>query len=196
MSDQQTLSQSDERRVVERRTSEALPVAEERAVAGKRAVETGRVQVRSFVDRREEWVGDDLARHEVAVERVRIDRDVPTVPAVRTEGDVTVIPVVEEYLFVEKRLRLKEELRVRQVRTTERVEQPVVVRSTRVEVERAPAVGSPAAAGPAALPQTAEAVLDERVEVERRPVGRTLTGAEAEAVFQERAVAMSEHRPL
>lgn len=34
------------------------------------------------------------------------------VPQVGTGGDVTVIPVLEEVLVVEKRLRLKEELRV------------------------------------------------------------------------------------
>jgi stress response protein YsnF len=40
-------------------------------------------------------------------------RIVETAPEIRTEGDVTILPVVEEVLVVEKRLVLKEELHIR-----------------------------------------------------------------------------------
>jgi stress response protein YsnF len=49
---------------------------------------------------------------------------------------VTVIPVIEEVLIVEKRLVLKEELHVRRQQTTENVEVPVTVRRQRAVVER------------------------------------------------------------
>jgi stress response protein YsnF len=40
-------------------------------------------------------------------------RMVETAPEIRTESDVTILPVVEEVLVVEKRLVLKEELHIR-----------------------------------------------------------------------------------
>ena len=50
--------------------------------------------------------------------------------AVRTEGDVLIIPVLEEVLVVEKRLVLKEELHVRRLVSEENVEIPVTVRNS------------------------------------------------------------------
>jgi hypothetical protein len=70
------------------------------------------------------------------VERVPIDREVSETPSIREEDGVTIVPVVEEILVVERRLRLKEELHIKKVRRTEDVEVPVTVRSTRATVER------------------------------------------------------------
>jgi stress response protein YsnF len=55
---------------------------------------------------------------------------------VRTEGDVTILPVVEEVLVVETRLLLKEEIHVRRTATRETVEIPVTLRRQRAVVER------------------------------------------------------------
>jgi stress response protein YsnF len=69
-----------------------------------------------------------------------VDEPVPT----RTEGETTIIPVMEEVLVVEKRLRLKEELHVTRRRTEHRDPQRVTLRSERVEVERTgPDMASP-----------------------------------------------------
>jgi stress response protein YsnF len=48
---------------------------------------------------------------------------------------VTIIPVLEEVLVVEKRLVLKREIRIRK-RSSETVEIPVSLRKQRAEVER------------------------------------------------------------
>ena len=40
-------------------------------------------------------------------------------PTIREEGDTIVIPIVEEMLVIERRLLLKEEVRVRRVRSME-----------------------------------------------------------------------------
>lgn len=102
----------------------------------KRMVETGRVRVRTFVDEQRVWIKEDLEREEVDVERVPIDREVDTPPQVRVENDVVIIPVVEEVMVVQRKLFLKEELHVRTRRFVEHVEEPVVLRKTRAEVER------------------------------------------------------------
>jgi stress response protein YsnF len=72
-----------------------------------------------------------------------VDRVVSEAPAVRTEGDVTIVPVLEEVLFVEKRLVLKEELHIRRTATTETVEVPVTLRRQRAVIERVDAGASP-----------------------------------------------------
>ncbi|MFD1693079.1 DUF2382 domain-containing protein [Azotobacter chroococcum] len=65
------------------------------------------------------------------------------IPQVRQEGDVTVIPVLEEVLVVEKRLVLKEELRVRRVVHEEPHSVPVTLRREQVTVERTPQKSRP-----------------------------------------------------
>ena len=118
---------------------ERIPVVEEEARIDKREVVTGRVRIRTRVEEAEETVRGTLDEEVVEVERVPVDRIVDAAPAVRQDGDVTIIPVMEEVLVVEKRLVLKEELHVRRRRTQEAVEVPVTLRRERVEVERLPA---------------------------------------------------------
>jgi stress response protein YsnF len=72
----------------------------------------------------------------VEVTRVPIARIVETAPEIRTEGDLTIVPVLEEVLVVEKRLMLKEELHIRRRAATETVEVPVTLRKQRAIVER------------------------------------------------------------
>jgi stress response protein YsnF len=114
-----------------------VPIIEESAVIGKRAVETGRVRVRTHTDERDELLRDLLTREDVRVERVPIGRQIDEIPPLREEGDVTIIPIVDEIAVVEKRLVLREELHIVRVRTIEPVEQRVRLRSTRAIVERA-----------------------------------------------------------
>jgi uncharacterized protein (TIGR02271 family) len=114
----------------------AIPLVEERLEVGKRRVESGRVRVRVAVDTREEIVPAELAHDEVEIRRVPRNVAVTELPGVRLEGDVTIIPVVEEQLVVEKRLVLVEEIHVVR-RTGTAVQQiPVTLRSERAEIER------------------------------------------------------------
>jgi uncharacterized protein (TIGR02271 family) len=118
---------------------ERIPVVDEEERINKREVVTGRVRIRTRVEEADETVRGTLDEEVVEVERVPVDRIVEAAPAVRQDGDVTIIPVMEEVLVVEKRLVLKEELHVRRRRKQESVEVPVTLRRERVEVERLPA---------------------------------------------------------
>jgi uncharacterized protein (TIGR02271 family) len=83
-----------------------IPVFEEELSVAKRVVETARVQVSRVTHNHQQMV-DELLRHEkVEVERVPVDRPIEAMPSIRQEGDVTIIPVVEEVLKVERRLVL------------------------------------------------------------------------------------------
>ncbi|NKW82722.1 DUF2382 domain-containing protein [Ochrobactrum pecoris] len=77
-----------------------------------------------------------LDSENVEVTRVAIGREVSEAPAVRTDGDVTIVPVMEEVLVVEKRLMLVEEIHIRRVATTEDVTIPVELRKQRATIER------------------------------------------------------------
>src|SRR5215207_2315523 len=114
----------------------AIPLAEEELRVEKRLVTAGKLRVRTVVDAFEDVVRETLASERLQVNRVPIDRDVQAAPEVRTEGDVLIIPVIEEVLVVEKRLVLKEELHVRRLLSQENVEIPITVRKQRAVVER------------------------------------------------------------
>jgi len=65
-----------------------------------------------------------------------VDRVVAGPVPVRHEGDTMIVPVLEEVLVVEKRLVLKEELRVTRRRVETREPQTVTLRREDVVVER------------------------------------------------------------
>lgn len=113
-----------------------VPLVDETLKVEKRSVETGRVRISTVVETRQEWVEQSLEREEVSVERVPVNRvvDAADPPAVRQEGDVLVIPILEE--VIEKRLVLKEELRIRKRTIVEHVEEPVTLRSEHAVIER------------------------------------------------------------
>ena len=118
--------------------TEVIPITEEELRLDKREVTTGKVRVRTSVDVETELVKATLEGETVEVTRVPIDRIVESAPEVRTENDVTIIPILEEVLVVEKRLVLKEELHLHRRRTIEDVETPVELRKQRAVIERVP----------------------------------------------------------
>jgi len=112
-----------------------IPVAVETVRVEKRVIETGRAVIRKAVSERDEVVNALLARHDVTVERVPVDRVVTELPILRQEGDTWVVPVFEERLVIEKQLVLKEELWIRTQTRHEAVSQTVRLRQEHVEVE-------------------------------------------------------------
>jgi uncharacterized protein (TIGR02271 family) len=115
-----------------------IPVAEERPVIRTRKVETGRVRITKTVASHEEDIDEPLVEETVEVERVAIHRPVDQPPPVRYEGDTMIVPVFEETLVVEKRLVLKEELRITRRRAESRRPRRTTLRHEEVSVERLP----------------------------------------------------------
>lgn len=115
---------------------EILPLATESVNVTRRRVPTGRVHVHVTPQTHTEDVALSLQEEEVSVERVPVGRFVDQAPTVRTEGDVTIIPVVEERAVVTVRLFLREEVRLRTHRHIRAERHAVTLRSDLVEVER------------------------------------------------------------
>lgn len=120
-----------------KRKEAVIPVLEEELEVGTRRVETGGgVRVDKTVEEREASIDEPLTKEEVEVERVAVDRAVDGPVAVRYEGDTMIVPVLEEVLVVEKRLVLKEEIRITRRRSEVHAPQRVVLRREHATVER------------------------------------------------------------
>lgn len=113
-----------------------IPIIEEEAFLDKRVVETGKVRISKRISEREETIDEPLFREEVTVERVSVNQYVDQMPQVRHEGDVMIIPVVQEQLVMQKRLVLVEELRVRKQVIETHQPQSVTLRREEVDVRR------------------------------------------------------------
>lgn len=126
-----------------------VPLHAEEFTVAKRRMVTGWAQVSTVSHQREELAEELLARERVEIERTPIGKPLEYAPTVREEGDTLIVPVVEEVLVVERRLVLKEEIRIRRVRETERHQERVWVRKQDAVITRFPAQ-EPAAAETAA----------------------------------------------
>ncbi|QEE41027.1 MULTISPECIES: YsnF/AvaK domain-containing protein [unclassified Methylobacterium] len=128
-----------------------LPLIAETARIDKRAVETGRIRVSTRTETTDQVLRETLRSDMVGVTRVPIDRTLAegeTPPVVREENGVTIIPVLEEILVVEKRLVLREEVHVRQTTAGEDVEMPVTLRRQQAVIERVSPEGHVTALSP------------------------------------------------
>lgn len=113
-----------------------LPIVQETASIRKLSRETGRVRIETVTETVERIIKTDLDFTTVSIDRVPIDREVDSLPEIRTEGDTTIIPVIEERLVLEKRLVLKEEIRITHHHATKTVETPIALRGQRAIVSR------------------------------------------------------------
>jgi uncharacterized protein (TIGR02271 family) len=119
------------------------PVVEESAHIEKRAIPSGKVRIQTPVDESSELASATLEEQKVEVTRVPVNKPVETAPAVRTENDTVIIPVMEEVLVVRKQLILREELHIRRRVVEEQVNVPVSLRRQRVVVTRLDAANEP-----------------------------------------------------
>jgi len=115
-----------------------LPVVQEELHVGKRITDTGKgVRLNKTVSEDIWRVDDSLLLQTVDIEHVPIDAWVTgETPSNRYEGNTLVVPVLEEVLVVEKRLRLKEEIRITAKSSQQPVSERVVLRKEQVTVER------------------------------------------------------------
>jgi uncharacterized protein (TIGR02271 family) len=118
---------------------DTLEIKQEEAEIQKSRILTGSVKIRTLVETFEDRVAAEVERQDVEITRVPVGRVVTTRPDVRFEDDMTIIPILEEELVVEKRLILREELHIRRKKTSETIEMPVMLRRDKVNVEHVPA---------------------------------------------------------
>jgi uncharacterized protein (TIGR02271 family) len=115
-----------------------IPLIREELAISTRKVERGGVRVHKLVNERTETIEQPTAHDYVDVERITVGRVVEgeAVPRVREEGNTLIIPILEEMLVVEKRLVLKEEVRITKRRTEELEQVQVVLREEEIQIEQ------------------------------------------------------------
>lgn len=118
---------------------ERVPVVEETVTVDKRRNVTSTVRARTVTHENLVTVDEPMLSEQVDIERVPIDRFVDAPLPVRQEGETTIIPVVEEVVVVEKRLKLVEEVRLTKRQTIKHKPQTIATRRQEVIVDRLPA---------------------------------------------------------
>lgn len=115
-----------------------VPVAQEELSVEKRIIDIARIRVTKSVHQEQRVVDEALWREDVGIERVIVNQVVTGPVAVRQEGDTLIVPLLEEVLVVEKRLLLREELRLTRRRSEVHAPQSITLRTEDVIVERVP----------------------------------------------------------
>jgi len=115
-----------------------IPLGSEEVELSKRAVQQAVVRIQTKVREEERIIETRLLKDEVTVERVEMNRPIENPMEPRYEGEVLVIPVIEEVLVVRKQLVLKEELRITQCSVARPHAQAVLLRHEEATVEREP----------------------------------------------------------
>lgn len=116
-----------------------IPVLREEVHVGVRQVDTCRgVRVIKTVSEQAHQIDQTLLRDAVSVRRVPVDKIVALneAPVARHEGDTLIVPILEEILVVEKRLRVKEEIHITRTAHSEPYAETVMLRSEHIDVER------------------------------------------------------------
>jgi uncharacterized protein (TIGR02271 family) len=113
-----------------------LTLLAEELTVGKEALETGRVRISKHTHTREVAIDEDLLKESAEIETIPIGRQLFEMPMVRQEGETTIIPIVEEVLHTERRLFLKEEVRITRKKTTDQFHDRVTLRYQEAVVTR------------------------------------------------------------
>jgi uncharacterized protein (TIGR02271 family) len=116
-----------------------LPVYQEQLQVSTRTVETGKgVRVKKSVTEQPHQINQALLHDEVVVKRVAGDQtfSLADAPGTRYEGETLIVPVLEEILVIERRVRLKEEIHITKIQREEQYSETVLLKSEEVSIER------------------------------------------------------------
>lgn len=115
-----------------------LPLMEEHATLDKARVLDSRISIERTTTSAEELLETELAREEVEIEHIAKNQPVEDgySAEVRYEGEVMIIPVIEEHVEIIRRRVLKEEVHIRKVKKVEPYQQKVLIRSQEVKIRK------------------------------------------------------------
>lgn len=113
-----------------------VPLLAEQLHIERRKVLTGGVRVHKTVHERTETIDEPTLKEELEIQRVAVNQFVQEPPAVRYEGDIMIVPLLEEVLVIEKKLVLREEIRITTKRDTVHNPQQIVVRREEATLEQ------------------------------------------------------------
>lgn len=126
----------DQHNTQEELSAQKIALIEERLKIDIQQVETAAVQVHKKVVSEEVTQQVPVVSEEIKIEHKPVNQYIENVPAVRVEGDTTIISVVKEVLVVEKRLLLVEEIHLTKNTTKTLTTVTETLRKDVVEINR------------------------------------------------------------
>ena len=123
----------------ERLESESIvvPLVDEHLEVRKQWVQSGEVIVRRSVQTSQQTIPVELLHEEVQVDRLPVNR--PLAEGEQTQpwwdGEVMVVPVIEEEIVVSKRLVVREEVRISKRKVSRQEEVSDTIRSQQVHID-------------------------------------------------------------
>jgi uncharacterized protein (TIGR02271 family) len=118
--------------------SRKISVLEEDLQLGIKQKETGRVRAIKKVHEEDLLVSGPVLSDELKVERIPFNQYIDEAPpGIRYEGETMIIPVVEEEVIIQTRLKLVEEVRITKRQVEKTVEKPVTLRKEEIVIQRA-----------------------------------------------------------
>jgi uncharacterized protein (TIGR02271 family) len=121
---------------VEQSEATVIPVVHEHLQIGKRQVVKSKVKLHKTVEEHLETTTLSLQSESVDIVRVPKDEIVSAAAGSRREDDTLILPIYEEVLMVEKRLRLVEEIHITMKKTVRDEVQKVLLRQEKVRLEK------------------------------------------------------------
>ena len=115
-----------------------VPLHAEEAEVSRVRVEGQTTRVDTVTHERNHDIDELVFRETVEVEHVPVGREVDVAPEIRRDGDLTIIPVMEEIIVVTRKLVLKEEIHLRRLRSTARHQETITLRAQQAIITRAP----------------------------------------------------------
>jgi stress response protein YsnF len=113
----------------------SIPVLAEQVTVDVRPGRMKRARVRRRVVSEARVVETPIRHERLEVTRVPVDLLVDQAPEPRRDGDTLIVPCIEEVAVVVKRLRVREELRIRVVKEQTLHRETVTLRRHEIEVE-------------------------------------------------------------
>jgi uncharacterized protein (TIGR02271 family) len=157
---------------------------------------TGRVRVSVTTEETPQHIIHERLVRQAEVERVAVEREVEAAPEPWREGDMLVIPVVEERVTITRRLVVVEELRIRLAETPEAGTETMTLRRQVARIDRLPADGVTSNhTGENLMNRTITAMFDSRAEADQAAQQLRGMGAQDVRVRAAEGSSASEARP-
>ncbi|MBS6058845.1 DUF2382 domain-containing protein [Mixta calida] len=117
---------------------EIIPLAEEQAEVTTTRVVDRRIRIHRSTTTAEKLLETELWHEEVEIKHIEKNETLEEgyFPQVRQEGDVLIVPVIEEQVEIIRRHILKEEVHIHKLKKNEQFQQKVTLRSQEIEISK------------------------------------------------------------
>ena len=116
--------------------STSIELLEERAEVRREEVERGGVRVTIRVEELTQALETSLTEETITVESEPADEVVDVAPEPIDDGTTLVIPVIEEFVVLQKKFRIRERLRITRLKQVRTVQIPTTLKREIADVER------------------------------------------------------------